>query len=70
MVTLYASPSCTSCRKAKQWLENHDIPYVERNLNKTPLSVAEIKAMLLKVHSVKQCLMLFEVFSTFISVPN
>ena len=46
MVTLYASPSCTSCRKAKQWLENHDIPYVERNLNKTPLSVAEIKAML------------------------
>ena len=23
MVTLYTSPSCTSCRKARAWLEEH-----------------------------------------------
>nr|MBU5864954.1 transcriptional regulator Spx [Vibrio cholerae O1] len=26
MVTLFTSPSCTSCRKAKAWLQEHDIP--------------------------------------------
>ncbi|EGQ2676598.1 transcriptional regulator Spx, partial [Staphylococcus pseudintermedius] len=30
MVTLFTSPSCTSCRKAKAWLQEHDIPYTER----------------------------------------
>ncbi|MDU2358287.1 glutaredoxin domain-containing protein, partial [Staphylococcus aureus] len=24
MVTLFTSPSCTSCRKAKAWLQEHD----------------------------------------------
>lgn len=46
MVILYSSPSCTSCRKAKMWLENHHIPYVERNLMKEPLRADEVKAML------------------------
>lgn len=42
MVTLYSSPSCTSCRKAKQWLRAHQIEFVERNLNKDPLTRDEI----------------------------
>lgn len=46
MVTLYSSPSCTSCRKAKQWLVDHNLPFVERNLNKEPLRAEEVKAML------------------------
>ncbi|GEN56801.1 regulatory protein Spx [Halolactibacillus alkaliphilus] len=46
MVTLYISPSCTSCRKAKAWLEEHDIPYQERNIFSDNLSVDEIKAIL------------------------
>lgn len=46
MVTLYTSPSCTSCRKAKQWLEEHDIPYRERNIFAEPLSIEEIKEIL------------------------
>lgn len=46
MVTLYTSPSCTSCRKAKAWLEEHDISYKERNIFSEPLSVAEIKEIL------------------------
>ncbi|EAE0273946.1 transcriptional regulator Spx [Listeria monocytogenes] len=43
MVTLYTSPSCTSCRKARAWLEEHDIPYKERNIFSEPLSLDEIK---------------------------
>ena len=46
MVTLYTSPSCTSCRKAKLWLEEHDIAYKERNIFSEPLSIEEIKEIL------------------------
>lgn len=46
MVTLYTSPSCTSCRKAKSWLEEHDINYMERNIFSEPLSIDEIKEIL------------------------
>ncbi|PXW93128.1 regulatory protein spx [Streptohalobacillus salinus] len=46
MVTLYTSPSCTSCRKAKAWLEEHDIPYHERNIFSESLSIDEIKEIL------------------------
>ena len=43
MITLYTSPSCTSCRKARAWLDEHEIPYVERNIFSEPLTVEEIK---------------------------
>lgn len=43
MVTLYTAPSCTSCRKAKAWLEEHEIPYKERNIFSEPLTIEEIK---------------------------
>ena len=46
MVTLYTSPSCTSCRKARAWLEENAIPYTERNVFKEPLSRDEIKNIL------------------------
>ena len=46
MVTLYTSPSCTSCRKARTWLQEHDIPFTERNIFSDPLSVDEIKNIL------------------------
>ena len=46
MVTLFTSPSCTSCRKAKEWLQEHDIPYTERNIFSENLSIDEIKAIL------------------------
>ena len=46
MVTLYTSPSCTSCRKARAWLEEHEIPYTERNIFSEPLTEDEIKAIL------------------------
>lgn len=46
MVTLYTSPSCTSCRKAKSWLEEHNIEYRERNIFAEPLKIEEIKEIL------------------------
>jgi regulatory protein spx len=46
MVTLYTSPSCTSCRKARAWLQEHDIPFKERNIFSEPLSKNEIKNIL------------------------
>lgn len=32
MITLYTSSSCSSCRKAKKWLEENRIPYKEKNI--------------------------------------
>lgn len=46
MVTLYTSPSCTSCRKAKAWLKEHNIPFKERNIFSESLSLDEIKEIL------------------------
>lgn len=46
MVTLYTSPSCTSCRKARAWLKEHNIPYAERNIFSDPLSIDELKQIL------------------------
>lgn len=46
MLTLYTSPSCTSCRKARAWIQEHEIPYVERNIFSEPLNIDELKAIL------------------------
>lgn len=46
MVTLYTSPSCTSCRKARAWLKEHSIPFTERNIFSEPLSMDEVKNIL------------------------
>ncbi|MBI0022229.1 transcriptional regulator SpxA [Lactobacillus sp. W8172] len=42
MVNLYISPSCTSCRKAKAWLKQHDIDFKERNIFSEPLTKGEL----------------------------
>jgi len=46
MVTLYVTPSCTSCRKAKAWFQKNGIPYKERNIFSDPLKIEEIKEIL------------------------
>lgn len=47
MLTLYTSPSCTSCRKARAWLQEHEIPFKERNIFSKPLNIEELKAILI-----------------------
>ncbi|EPH99510.1 MULTISPECIES: transcriptional regulator Spx [unclassified Enterococcus] len=46
MLVLYVSPSCTTCRKARAWLNAHDIPFEERNIFAEPLNKNELKAIL------------------------
>jgi len=46
MIQLFTSPSCTSCRKARAWLQEHHIHYTVRNMMNEPLSVDELKMIL------------------------
>ena len=45
-VTLYTSPSCTSCRKAKKWFKEHGVAFVEQNIFVQPPSVKQLKLIL------------------------
>lgn len=47
MISLYTSPSCTSCRKAKAWLTEHELPYHERNIFAEPLTSDELMNILM-----------------------
>ncbi|MGD6967332.1 Spx/MgsR family RNA polymerase-binding regulatory protein [Rossellomorea vietnamensis] len=44
-VTVYGR-SCSSTRKAKQWLKENGIPYVERNITQDPITIGELHSIL------------------------
>ena len=46
MITLFLLPSCTSCRKAKAWLEKHKVPFEEHNIMTSPLTRKELQHIL------------------------
>ncbi|PEL98569.1 transcriptional regulator SpxA [Bacillus wiedmannii] len=46
MVILYTTASCSSCRKAKAWFEEHQIDYTEKNIVSNSLTVDELKSIL------------------------
>lgn len=46
MITIYTTPSCSSCRKAKKWLEDHRLPYEEKNLLSERITLEDISKML------------------------
>lgn len=48
MIKIYTSPSCRSCRKAKDFFKKEDIPYQEKNIFVTTLNDDELKDMLTK----------------------
>lgn len=48
MIKIYTISSCTSCKKAKTWLNAHQLPYKEQNLGKEPLTKQEILDILSK----------------------
>ncbi|MFA5485755.1 MAG: transcriptional regulator Spx [Bacilli bacterium] len=48
MIKIYTSPSCSSCRKVKQWFDEQQIPYEEHNIFSASLSEAELKEILYK----------------------
>ena len=46
MIIFYTSPGCASCRKAKRWLQDNRISFVEKNIFSNLLSETEIKYLL------------------------
>ncbi|MFB5195825.1 transcriptional regulator SpxA [Neobacillus sp. KR4-4] len=46
MINFYTSTSCGSCRKAKDWLDQHQIAYIERDILTYPFTIEEIKNIL------------------------
>lgn len=46
MIILYTSPGCASCRKAKQWLKDNNMKFIEKNIFTTLLKEDEIKYLL------------------------
>ncbi|HGI2414997.1 transcriptional regulator Spx [Streptococcus agalactiae] len=51
MIKIYTISSCTSCKKAKTWLNVHQLPYKEQNLGKESLTRDEILEILTKTES-------------------
>lgn len=51
MVTIYTTPSCASCRKAKKWFEENNIEYQEINIFNTKLTKADIIKILSKTEN-------------------
>ena len=48
MIKIYTSPSCSSCRKAKDFFKKEEIPYQEKNIFVAALNDDELKDMLTK----------------------
>lgn len=48
MITIYTSPSCSSCRKVKKYFDDNKIPYREKNILSQPLKDDELKELLMK----------------------
>ena len=46
MITIYTTPSCSSCRKAKKWFDDHRIEYREKNIFNIKLTRDDIVLML------------------------
>lgn len=46
MIQIYTTPSCASCRKAKKWFDQYNIPYSEKNIFSIKLSKDDIFRML------------------------
>ena len=48
MIKIYTTPSCSSCRKVKDWFNEQNIPFIETNITVKALSENDLKDMLSK----------------------
>jgi len=48
MIKVYVSPTCSSCRKVKQWFNEQNIPFEEKNIFKSEINDADLKEILEK----------------------
>ena len=51
MIKIYTVSSCTSCKKAKNWLNAHQLSYNEHNLGKEAITKEEILNILTKTEN-------------------
>ncbi|HEL1586453.1 TPA: transcriptional regulator Spx [Streptococcus suis] len=51
MIKIYTVSSCTSCKKAKNWLNAHQLSYNEHNLGKESITKEEILNILTKTEN-------------------
>ncbi|MFC7394339.1 arsenate reductase family protein [Scopulibacillus cellulosilyticus] len=42
MLTVYSYPNCGTCRKAKKWLDDHNLQYQEVHIVETPPTKADL----------------------------
>ncbi len=45
-VLFYTSPGCSNCRKARKWLDDNRIDYIEKNIFSNELTEQEIKYLM------------------------
>lgn len=48
MIVIYTSPGCASCRKVKQWMHEHNLKFIEKNIFTSLLNENEIKHLLMR----------------------
>ncbi len=58
MIKIYTVSSCTSCKKAKTWLNAHQLTYKEQNLGKEGITKEELLDILTKTENGWQVLSL------------
>ena len=46
MIVIYTSEGCSSCRKAKQYMKDNHLKFVEKNINKETLKEDEVRYLL------------------------
>ena len=51
MINLYLSPSCTSGRKARAWLDSYGVAYEEHNILTQPMTSDDLKDLLSKTEN-------------------
>lgn len=51
MIKIYTAPSCSSCRKAKDFFKKEEIPYTEKNIFVSVLDEKELKDILTKTEN-------------------
>jgi arsenate reductase len=45
-LTFYAHPKCSTCQRAREWLQKQGVVFAEKDIRTTPPSLAELRAML------------------------
>jgi arsenate reductase (glutaredoxin) len=45
-LVFYAHPKCSTCQRAREWLQKQGVSFVEKDIRTTPPSLTELRAML------------------------